>query len=131
MTDFAGMNWTGSNGEEGAPHPAREQLLLALDGELSESESGPLKSHLEACWKCRARVAELEAAITEFSRFDDAVLTACLPPPPNNWRGFAGQLQQLARANGTPSWRARWRGWWARTLAGFSVLRWATTLVLA
>jgi anti-sigma factor RsiW len=131
MTDFAGMNWTGINGEEGAPHPAREQLLLALDGELSEGESVTLKAHLEACWKCRARLAEIETAITEFSRFDDAVLTACLPPPPNEWHGFDGRLRQLARANGAPSWRSRWRSWWTRALAGFSQLRWATALLLA
>lgn len=134
MNDFAGTNWRVGAGGAEAPHPPREQLLLYLDGELSDEEGGQIKGHLEACWKCRAHLSEIEATITAFSRFDDAVLTECLPPPPGGWRGFEGKLRQLAVENGEPSVRQRWRGWWARALEGLHQphrqTRWAMVLML-
>lgn len=124
MTDLAGNSWNSSFSSDSMPHPWREQLLLYLDGELTESEREAIKTHLETCWKCRAHVAEIESTITSFSHFDDDVLAAHLPSPPNGWRGFGGQLQQMSSANGTPSWRTRWRNWWTGARGSSLQLRW-------
>jgi len=45
-----------------------QQLLLDLDGEISAHRQKPIRAHLQACWKCRARHQELENAITDFVR---------------------------------------------------------------
>lgn len=44
-------------------HPAVEELLCHLDGETSTAEHARLEAHLQQCWKCRARAAELERQI--------------------------------------------------------------------
>ncbi|MBI1761421.1 MAG: zf-HC2 domain-containing protein [Acidobacteria bacterium] len=106
MNDFAGTTY----GQDTEPHPLREQLLLYVDGELTEKEAGLVRAHLEACWKCRARSAALEETIAEFSRFDEATLTPHLPAPPNNWRGFNPHLRRLAAENGSPKLLSRLRG---------------------
>lgn len=106
MNDFAGTAF----GQDTEPHPLREQLLLYVDGELTEKEAELVRSHLEACWNCRARSAAIEETIAEFSRFDEAALTPQLPPPPNDWRGFNPQLRRLVAENGRPSLLSRWRG---------------------
>jgi len=49
-------------------HLSDEQLLLELDGELKTRAANRVREHLSACWSCRARRNELEAAITNFVR---------------------------------------------------------------
>jgi hypothetical protein len=49
-------------------HISDEDLLRAADGELSGSRSLQVRTHLEACWTCRARMAEIEESIGEFVR---------------------------------------------------------------
>jgi len=61
-------------------HPTDEELLLAADGELASGSAKALRAHLSACWHCRARMAELEAAIVEFARVHHETLDAELPP---------------------------------------------------
>jgi anti-sigma factor RsiW len=45
-----------------------ERLIALLDGELPEREARPARLHLEACWQCRARLAELEANVHTVAR---------------------------------------------------------------
>jgi hypothetical protein len=47
-------------------HISEQDLLLAADGELSPRKMAGVRKHLEACWTCRARMAEIEAAIVDF-----------------------------------------------------------------
>lgn len=49
-------------------HLSDEQLLQAIDGELSPRDLGQVESHLAACWACRARRQEIESTIGEFVR---------------------------------------------------------------
>jgi anti-sigma factor RsiW len=44
-------------------HLSEEDLLLAIDGELSGSRAEQVEQHLAACWDCRARKQNLERAI--------------------------------------------------------------------
>ena len=61
-------------------HVTEQELLLAADGELSERRAGEVRAHLTACWDCRARMAEMEIAITDFARAYRRELGSQLPP---------------------------------------------------
>jgi anti-sigma factor RsiW len=61
-------------------HPTDQELLLAADGELSTRSAKAIRTHLSACWHCRARMSDLEAVIVEFARVHHQALDAELPP---------------------------------------------------
>jgi hypothetical protein len=69
-------------------HPEDGLLLRYLDGELAGRKARQVRSHLEACWQCRAQVEELENAIGECVRYRKNVLAPSLPPPPEPWRSL-------------------------------------------
>ena len=48
------------------PHLTDRTLIQLADGELLKREASAARSHLDACWQCRARLGELEATISEF-----------------------------------------------------------------
>ena len=48
------------------PHISDQELLPAADGELASRGAAQVKAHLLACWSCRARMANIERAITDF-----------------------------------------------------------------
>jgi hypothetical protein len=50
-------------------HLPDQELLMAVDGELSPREAERVESHLAACWACRVRKQEIETTIGEFVRF--------------------------------------------------------------
>jgi hypothetical protein len=92
-------------------HVPDEELLLAADGELAGAEAARVRVHLEACWVCRARMAELEGTISEFVRVYRGELDGQLPPG----GGPAARLRQrMAEVEPAPSWR--------QTLLRFPVL---------
>lgn len=47
-------------------HPSNQELLLVADGEAPESRAAEIHSHLRACWKCRAQMAQIEKAIVDY-----------------------------------------------------------------
>lgn len=49
-------------------HPEEMILLAYLDAELPRAMMRSTKEHLQACWKCRASIAELELQIHEVSK---------------------------------------------------------------
>jgi hypothetical protein len=69
-------------------HPEDGLLLRYLDGELPGRKARQVRTHLEACWQCRAQVEELESAISECVRYRKDVLAPSLPPPPQAWRSL-------------------------------------------
>ncbi len=66
-------------------HLDDEQLLHYADGELPARKARQVRSHLEACWQCRAELEELQKTVSECARYRKAVLETCLPPPPAPW----------------------------------------------
>ena len=98
-------------------HPSDQELLLAVDGELSPPDAGRVQSHLAACWACRARKQEIEAAIGEFIRMHRRNLDRQIPPPDGPRALLKAQLAQLA----SPP-RMRWRLSWAIAAAAFGLL---------
>jgi hypothetical protein len=61
-------------------HISDEELVRSGDGELSPQRAREVGSHLEACWDCRARMEEIQAAITGFVRAHHAEFDPQLPP---------------------------------------------------
>jgi hypothetical protein len=49
-------------------HCSDEQLLLHIDSELPARDSGQVRDHLAVCPGCRARMAEIESALADFTQ---------------------------------------------------------------
>jgi hypothetical protein len=99
-------------------HLSDPQLLLHVDGELSSQDEMPVRTHLDACWKCRARRQEIEGAIADFIRLHQRGSDAKLPAAGRRAL-LKAQLTQLSRAAPRPGWFAATRRleW---TLAAFA-----------
>jgi hypothetical protein len=69
-------------------HPDDGLLLRYLDGELPGRKARQIRSHLEACWQCRAQAAELQNTIGDSVRYRKNVLIPNLPVPPQPWRSL-------------------------------------------
>jgi Sigma-70, region 4 len=59
-------------------HLSDQELLLVVDGELSERDAGRAVAHLSTCWACMARKQDIEAAIGEFIRCGSKVIMSPL-----------------------------------------------------
>jgi hypothetical protein len=92
-------------------HLSDQQVLLALEGELSSREENLVQSHLHACWKCRVRRQELGNAIVDFVRIHQQSLDARIPPGGGPRALLKARIAQLSAAE------TRWR--WER----FTVFR--------
>lgn len=69
-------------------HPEDGLLLRYLDGELPGRKARQVRTHLEACWQCRAQAEEVQGLIGECVRYRKNVLAPNLPPPPQEWRSL-------------------------------------------
>jgi len=77
-------------------HFTDQELLLAADGELSAHRAKAVRTHLSACWHCRARMSELESAIIDFVRVHHQTLDGGLPPSGPSRAQFSARLAALA-----------------------------------
>jgi len=109
----------GNKKSDGNPHISDDQLLLALDGELTAGESTQVKDHLEACWSCRARSEQIEAAIASLVEYRDLLASSFVPISVGERDMFVARLQQLVRSVGKPTLRSRIVGT-LRTLQAFT-----------
>jgi hypothetical protein len=100
-------------------HLSDQELLMAVDGELSERAAGRVQSHLAACWACRARKQEMETAIGEFMRFQRAVFDHQLPPSDGPRALLKAQMTQLGSTQADP-WE-RWFRFFSRRLSWMAV----------
>src|SRR3984893_11533647 len=100
-----------SFGAEG--HPDENQLLLALERELSPEETAQVKQHLGNCWSCRARSSEMQSGILAFVEYREKRYLPSLEPPPHDFGSFPGKFRGIA-AEGKPGGLARriWRSVW-------------------
>src|SRR5260370_35762500 len=117
-----GVRWRGicmntetektSFGAEG--HPDENQLLLALERELSPEETAQVEQHLGNCWSCRARSTEMQSGLLVFVEYREKRYLPSLDQPPNDFGGFPGALRRIAD-EGKPDglsgriWRSVWR----------------------
>jgi hypothetical protein len=91
-------------------HLTEEELLRYADGEIPEGQSW-VAQHLLACWDCRGRLSDLEAAIKAIVQFRNNDFLPAVPGPPRPW----GNLEDLLRSQ---TGRARQRRFWARIFSG-------------
>jgi hypothetical protein len=88
-------------------HLSDQELLLAVDGELSAADAGRVQSHLAACWACRTRQQEIEASIGEFIRLHRRSLDGQIPAADGPRALLKAQLAQLAQPP-RPHWGLSW-----------------------
>jgi hypothetical protein len=86
-------------------HLSDQELLLAVDGELPTGRAAQVRSHLFACWSCRARMAEIEGTIADFARAHRQTLDPQLPPIAGPRALLRTQLADLASKREANSWR--------------------------
>ena len=95
-------------------HPDENQLLLALERELSPEEAAEVEQHLGNCWSCRARSSEMQSGILAFVEYREKRYLPSLEAPPHDFGGFPGKLGRIA-AESKPDglalriWRSIWR----------------------
>jgi hypothetical protein len=87
-------------------HLSDQQLLLDVDGELSRHEEKIVRTHLEACWQCRARRQEFQNAITDFVHAYQREPDTDLPPIAGPRALLKARLAQLAARE--PERRTTW-----------------------
>ncbi len=87
-------------------HPTDQDLLRAADGELPTGRAAQVRAHLAACWGCRARMAEMEGTIADFTRTHRQSLDSALPPIDGPRALLRARLCELRARSGTASW---WR----------------------
>lgn len=90
-------------------HLSDQELLLAVDGELSARDNERVRSHLAACWSCRTRKHEIEAAIDEFVQMHKRNLDVRIPPSDGPRALLKARMAQIAEAQRT-SWLEQLRG---------------------
>ncbi|HYL75520.1 MAG TPA: hypothetical protein VEU96_15010 [Bryobacteraceae bacterium] len=84
-------------------HLEDEQLLRYADGELPARGVGQVRSHLEACWQCRAQLEELHETVTQCVGYRKNVLQRHLPPPPAPWTDIYQRFAEVDATLARPS----------------------------
>ncbi len=100
-------------------HPANDDLLCFIDGELAPRASENVRLHLEACWYCRNRAEKFQTTISSFIDYRSQILQP-LNNAPNNWSGFDSKLDKISSENITTSPSKRWLGFINRFFAGLA-----------
>ncbi len=106
-------------------HPDENQLLLALERELSPAEALEVERHLGVCWSCRARTHEMQRGILTFVEYREKCYLPSLEAPPHDFGGFPGQMSKVVDTN-PAGWHA---GIWRRFcgfLTSAGQVKWVT-----
>src|SRR5215467_3656878 len=82
-------------------HPDENQLLLALERELSPEEAAQIEHHLGSCWSCRARSHEMQRGILAFVEYREKRYLPSLEAPPHDFSGFPGQMNRIVKDRNT------------------------------
>jgi hypothetical protein len=83
-------------------HLSGQELLQALDGELTPRDAHRAQSHLAACWQCRTRQQEIEATIGEFIRLHRGTFDTQIPSADGPRALLKAQLAQLRTSQSGP-----------------------------
>jgi anti-sigma factor RsiW len=101
-------------------HPENEQILRYADGELPARAARRVRTHLNACWECRAQLQEIEETIGNCVGYRNKVLKSHLPTPPAPWFDIYQKFNEMdastepvffpgaARAASTPARGLAW-----------------------
>jgi hypothetical protein len=86
-------------------HLSDEEILLAMDGELSTRRAAEMRAHLAACSSCRGRMAEIEGTITTFAQACRESLDPQLPAVSGPRALLRARLAELSSEHQANSWR--------------------------
>lgn len=87
-------------------HPDDGMLLRYIDGELPGRKARQVQRHLEACWKCRTEIEELQATVADCMHYRKNVLEAHLPQAPSPWADLSPRLERIdASFAAEPFWK--------------------------
>lgn len=106
-------------------HLSDRQLLMDVEGETTTRDESLIRSHLDACWKCRARRQDLENAIADLIRVHQREFNSPLPPADGRRALLKARLAQVAATAPRTPWLLRTRrlDWTlAATACGLAVL---------
>jgi len=87
-------------------HLSDEQLLLDIEGELSPHDKKLVRSHLDACWKCRSRRQEVASSITDFVGAYQREFDAQIPSADGPRALLRARLQGISENR--LDWRSPW-----------------------
>jgi hypothetical protein len=85
-------------------HGSDQELVQALDGELSRSRSVEVRAHCESCWRCRGRMAELESTIIDFAALHRQTFETQIPPIPGPRALLKARIEASAELAEQSSW---------------------------
>lgn len=86
-------------------HISDRELVMAADGELRAGDLKRIRTHLEACWSCRARQREMEGAVADFVRLYKASAPAPIPAAQGPRALLKARMAQLKLHGRAPWWR--------------------------
>jgi hypothetical protein len=89
-------------------HLSDNELLLAADGELSSSAAARVRSHLSACWTCRARKQELDSAVISFVQTYHRTTDARIPSADGSRALLKARMAEMAKTQRN-RWQMPWR----------------------
>jgi hypothetical protein len=93
----------------GSNHLTDRDIILLVDGELPPAEQRDARKHLQSCWSCRSRLAEIEGTIADFVHAYHGSLDAQLPPAAGPRALLRAQLEKR-NTSGAAFWWARSAG---------------------
>jgi anti-sigma factor RsiW len=79
-------------------HLSDQELVQALDGELSSVRAAKAAAHLAECWSCRARKQAMEAAVVDYVRLHNRSLDPLLPPAAGPRALLKARMAEMAAA---------------------------------
>lgn len=82
-------------------HPSDQDLLLWADGELSSRRAAKVRRHLSSCWKCRARMSDLEQSIAAFVHQYQREVDVKAPPIEGPRSLLIARMEERAAPSGT------------------------------
>jgi anti-sigma factor RsiW len=85
-----------------SPHVSEEDLLKALDGEMSRRRTAVVRTHCENCWRCRARMAVIESTIVDLVKTYQKARDARLSPIPKQRALLKARLAERVRTMKMP-----------------------------
>lgn len=111
-------------------HPDENQLLLALERELSPEMIAEIEQHLGECWSCRARSEEMRRGILAFVEYRENRYLPSLAGPPNEFRNFSGELRKVVAEGDSPGVTKRLREALSVLLALPTSVRWSAAVAV-
>jgi hypothetical protein len=85
-------------------HIPDEDLIQAIDGELSDRRASEINNHITHCWRCRARQGELERAIGDFVGLHRTMLDSRIPPAEGPAARLKAQMSEFANVGSKWNW---------------------------